>query len=153
MKGKLFTSLMLAAALLLPACGKSDAALQKAATDQLAAAKITGVTVTVKNGVATVSGEVADISVKNKAEISVKSCEGITSVTNNINVKAPSDPILQGKVDEALQKAGCAGAKATIANDVVTLTGSVPEAKYAICFQAISEIGGVRIDNQLQKNK
>jgi hyperosmotically inducible periplasmic protein len=159
MKVKIFTILTLAAALFLAACGKSDADLQKAATDKLAADKVTGVTVAVKDGVATLSGEMVNITDKTKAEASIKSVEGIKSVTNNITVKAPppapapADPMLQGKVDEALKKAGCTGAKATIANGVVTLVGTVPEAKYGACFQAVSEIGGVKIDNQLQKSK
>lgn len=159
MKVKIFTILTLAVALFLAGCGKSDADLQKAATDKLTADKVTGVTVAVKDGVATLSGEIVNITDKTKAEASVKSVEGIKSVTNNITVKAPApapappDPMLQGKVDEALKKAGCTGAKATIADGHITLTGTVPEAKYGSCFQAASEVGGMKIDNQLQKGK
>ena len=45
MKVKIFTVMTLAVALFLSACGKSDADLQKAATDKLTADKVTGVTV------------------------------------------------------------------------------------------------------------
>ena len=48
--------------------GKSDADLQKAASDKLAADKVAGVTVSVKDGVATLTGEVGDQTVKAKAE-------------------------------------------------------------------------------------
>ena len=159
MKVKSFTILMLTIALFMSACGKSDADLTKAATDKLAADKVAGVTVAVKDGVATLAGEVADVTVKSKAEASVKAVDGIKSVTNNINVKAPAptpatpDPMLQGKFDEALKKAGCTGAKATIANGVVTLAGTVPEAKYGECFRVVSEVGAAKIDNQLLKGK
>ncbi len=159
MKVKFITVLTLVAALFMIACGKSDADLQKAASDKLAADKVTGVTVAVKDGVATLSGEIVDITVKTKAETAVKSVEGIKSVSNNITVKAPpppppaADPMLQGKVDEALKKAGCTGATATIKDGVVTLTGTVPEAKYGTCFQAVSELGAAKVDNQLQKGK
>lgn len=159
MKVKIFTILTLAIALFLAACGKSDADLQKAATDKLAEDKaLASVTVSVKDGVATLNGTVINITDKTKAETAVKGV-GAKSVTNNIEVKAPTpappppDPMLQGKIDEALKKAGCTGAKATIANGVITLTGTVPEAKYAACFQAASEVGGMKIDNQLQKSK
>src|SRR5438874_13404748 len=89
MKVKLFTVLVLAAALILSACGKNDLDLQKAATDKLAADKIAGVNVAVKDGVATLTGEVADAAVKSKAEASVKSVEGIKSVINNCTLKPP----------------------------------------------------------------
>lgn len=159
MKLKLFTVIALAVALFMSACGKSDADLQKAATDKLAADKVSGITVAVKDGVATLSGDTKDITVKTKAETSVKSVEGIKSVTNNVNVVTPpatpppADPMLQGRVDEALKKAGCTGATATIKEGVITLTGTVPEAKYATCFKAVSEVGGAKVDNQLQKGK
>ena len=71
MKVKFLTVLMLAVALFMSACGKSDADLTKAATDKLTADKVTGVTVAVKDGVATLTGEVADQTVKAKAETSV----------------------------------------------------------------------------------
>ena len=80
MKVKVFTVLTLAFALFMMACGKSDADLQKAATDKLTAEKVTGVTVDVKDGVATLTGEVADAAVKSKAEAAVKGVEGIKSV-------------------------------------------------------------------------
>ncbi|HXF43252.1 MAG TPA: BON domain-containing protein, partial [Pyrinomonadaceae bacterium] len=80
MKTKLLTTMFLIAAMLAAACGKSDADLAKAATDKLTAEKISDVSVTVSNGEATLSGEVADITVKNKAEAAVKSVEGIKTI-------------------------------------------------------------------------
>ena len=87
MKVKIFTILALAA-LLLSACGgKSDADLQKAASEKLAAEKVAGVNVAVKDGVATLTGEVADITVKNKAASAVKGVEGIKSVEDKTTTK------------------------------------------------------------------
>ena len=86
MRVKYFTVLTLAIALFMSACGKSDADLTKAATDKLAADKVTGVTVVVKDGVATLTGEVADVTVKTKAEAAVKGVEGIKSVTNSATI-------------------------------------------------------------------
>ena len=157
MKIKALTILTLAVALFLSACGKSDADLQKAATDKLAADKITGVTVAVKDGVATLTGEVADITVKNKAEASAK-VEGIKSVDNKITLKpvpaatpAAPDPALTGKITEDLKKAGCTGASVAVMNGKVTVTGEVPSAKYATCIQTIQQSGITGIDNQLKK--
>lgn len=161
MKVKVFTILMLPVALFVSACGgKSDADLQKAANDKLVVDRVAGVTVSVKDGVATLAGEVADITVKSKAETSVKSVEGIKSVTNGLTMKplptpvaAPADPMLKGKVEEALRKAGCTGATVATDGGTVTLTGTVPAAKFAECVQVAQQSGAAKVDNQLQKGK
>jgi hyperosmotically inducible periplasmic protein len=157
---KFIGALLVAIALLLSACGKSDADLQKAANDKLAADKVVGATATVKDGVATLSGEVADITIKTKAESSVRSVEGIKSVTNNITLKAPTpapapaDPMLNGKLDESLKKAGCTGVNIEVKDGHVTATGTVPEAKYGECIQIINQSGLGKFDNnQIVKGK
>ena len=160
MKIKFLTVFMLAIALFMSACGKSDADLTKASNDKLAADKITGVAVSVKDGVATLTGEVGDITIKNKAEASVKSVDGIKSVTDNLTLKplpvaTPSapDPALTGKLTESLKQAGCTGASVAVANGAVTVTGEVPAAKYTTCIQTIQQAGITGIDNQLKKGK
>ena len=158
MKTKLLTTLFLTAAMLAAACGKSDADLTKAATDKLTADKISGVSVTVSNGEATLSGEVADITVKNKAEAAVKSVEGIKTIKNNITLKplptatpSANDAALQGKIEENLKKAGCTGASVTVDNGAVTVDGTVPAAKYVECVQVIQQSGITGIKNNLKK--
>lgn len=158
MKAKFLTVLMLAVAVMAAACGKSDADLAKAVNDKLKADGVTGVTATVNGGVATLTGEVADITVKNKAEASAKTVEGITSVTNSVTTKplptatpAAADPALTGKITEDLKKAGCDGATVTVVSGKVTVTGEVPSAKYATCIQTIQQSGITGIDNQLKK--
>lgn len=158
MKVKYFTVLAIAAAMFLAACGKSDADLQKAVQDKLTADGVSGVTVAVNGGVATLTGEVADITVKNKAQASAGAVEGIKSVTNNLTTKplpvatpAAPDPALTGKITENLKKAGCTGASVSVVNGKVTVTGEVPNAKYAECVQVIMQSGITGIDNQLKK--
>ena len=107
------------------------------------------------------TGEVADITVKNKAEAAAKTVDGIKSVdASRVTPKpvptpaaAPPDPMLQGKVDEMLKKAGCTGATAKIESGTVTLTGTVPDAKYAECIKVVNESGAGKLNNQLQKSK
>jgi osmotically-inducible protein OsmY len=158
MKHKHLTVLAIAVALLLGACGKKDADIQKAVQDKLAADNVTGVTVSVKDGVATLSGEVADQTVKSKADTSAKGVEGVKSVTNNITLRplpqatpAANDQALTGKIDENLKKAGCTGATVSVVGGKVTVTGTVPSAKYAECIQVIQQSGITGIDNQLKK--
>ena len=156
MKVKFLTVLTLAAALFLSACGKSDADLTKAANDKLTADKVTGVTVAVKDGVATLSGEVADITVKTKAEASVKGVEGIKSVNNSLTLKPlptpppPSpDKMLEGTVNEAIKKLNISGVTATVANGEVTLTGTVAKADLAKVMQAANESKPKKVNNNL----
>lgn len=159
MRVKFLTLISIAAVLFMSACGKKDADLQKDVAAKLAADGISGVTVTVKDGVASLSGEVADITVKTKAENSAKTVEGIKSVDGaNLKTKplpvatpAAADPALTGKITEDLKKAGCTGASVTVVNGKVTVTGEVPSAKYATCIQTIQQSGITGIDNQLKK--
>lgn len=155
MKIKFLTVLSLAIALFIGACGKSDADLQKAAADKLAADKVVGVTVAVKGGVATLTGEVADITVKSKAETSAK-VEGIKSVVNNITLKAlappppPSpDKMLEGTVNQALAKKNITGITVTVANGEITLTGTVEKAKLAEVMAAAQETKPKKVINNL----
>lgn len=158
MRVKFFTVLMLAIAMMAAACGKSDAALTTAVNDKLKADGVTGVTVAVKDGVATLTGEVADQAAKAKAETSAKAVEGIKSVTNSLTLKplpvatpAASDQGLTGKANENLKKAGCGTASVTVVNGKATLTGEVPAAKFAECVRTVQEAGITGFDNQLKK--
>jgi osmotically-inducible protein OsmY len=158
MKVRFITILMLALAVVAAGCGKSDADLATAVNDKLKADGVTGVTASVKDGVATLTGEVADITVKTKAENSAKTVDGVKSVTNNVTTRpipvatpAAPDPALTGKINEDLKKAGCTGANVSVTGGKVTVTGTVPNAKYAQCIQVIQQSGITGIDNQLQK--
>jgi len=162
MKVKFLTVLTLMCVAFLAACGgKSDEDLQKAVAAKLASDNVSGVTVAVKDGAATLSGEVADVTVRNKAETSAKSVEGIKSVDASqlrtrplpTPVAAPADPMLKGKVEENLKKAGCTGATVEIASGTVTLRGTVPDAKFAECVKVVNESGAGKLDNQLQRGK
>lgn len=160
MKIKFLTVFTIAIALFLSACGKNDADVAKAVTDKLAAEKVTGVTVAVKDGVATLTGEVADAAAKKKAEDTAKGVEGVKSVVNSTTLKpvpvatpAAADPALTGKINEELKKAGCTGAKADVVNGKVTVTGEVPAAKYAECVQVVMQSGITGITNDLKKGK
>ena len=158
MKVRFLTILMLALALMAAACGKSDQDLATSVNDKLRADGVTGVTASVKDGVATLTGEVADVTVKSKAETSAKAVEGVKSVTNNVTTRplvqatpAAADPALTGKITENLKNAGCTGANVTVSGGTVTVTGTVPSAKYAQCIQVIQQSGITGIQNNLQR--
>ena len=158
MKVKIYTVLALAV-LLLNACGgKSDADLQKAASEKLSAEKVAGVTVAVKDGVATLSGEVADITVKNKATGAVKGVEGIKSVDDKTTLKplppppveqTQSDPMIKGVVEEGIKKLGLSGITVAVANGEVTLTGTVPKDRLAEVMKVAMEADVKHLNNKL----
>ena len=153
MKVKVITVFTLACALFLMACGKSDADLQKAVSDKLAADKV-------KDGVATLTGEVADAAVKSKAETVVKGVEGIKSVTNSCTVKPPPPPpppspdkIIETGVNEAIKKLNLTGANVTVAvtNGEIILSGEVAKADLVKVMQAANEAKGnaTKVTNKL----
>lgn len=151
---------VLALSVLAAACGKKDADIQKAVQDKLTVDGVSGVTATVKDGVATLTGEVKDITVKSKAETSAKSVDGVKSVTNDIKLAplpvatpAAGDQALKGKIEENWKKAGCDGATVEVKDGVATIGGTVPAAKYAECIQVVNESGAVKPVNNLQKGK
>lgn len=158
MKIKLLIALTLVLAMLAVGCGKGDADLTKAASDKLAAENLAGVSVVIKDGVATLTGEVADAAARSRAEAIVRSVDGVKSVTNSLTLKplpvatpAAPDPALTGKITENLKNAGCTTATVTVSNGKVTVTGEVPAAKYQSCIQVIQQSGITGIDNQLRK--
>lgn len=71
-------------------CAPSDATVQQDVNAKISS--VSGVTAEVKEGVVTLSGEVADDATKAAAEDSVKSVKGVKSVSNNIMVQAPVPP-------------------------------------------------------------
>jgi osmotically-inducible protein OsmY len=156
MKIKLLTTLCIATIALFTACGKSDADLEKAVADKFAAENIINIKATVNGGVATLSGEVQDITVRNRAEAAAIAA-GVKSVTNNVTVKAPPptpppvDPALKGKVEENLRKAGCTGIMIEVSEGKVIAKGKVTDAKFAECVRVIQESGATGFDNQIEK--
>jgi|SRR5690606_20691973 len=158
MKIKLITLLTIATVVFAAACGKSDSDLQTAVQQKLTTDGIMGVTVAVNDGVATLTGQVDDVTVRNRAETSARSVEGIKSVTNNVTTKPlatptppPADPALQGKIETNLKQKGCTGLTVTTTGGRVTVSGTVPSAKYAECVQVVQESGAAGFTNQITR--
>jgi len=158
MKLRFLTVLSISLVLLLGACGgKSDAELQSASDKAIKAdAATSGVTVEVKDGVATIKGDVKDEAAKAKAE-ELANVEGIKSVTNDVSVVAPvpeasgSDDEVKKKIEDGWKKVGCVGATVEVKDGVATYSGTVPADKYVECVQAVSQAGPKDIENKLEK--
>lgn len=155
MKFKFIIVLSLAFALLLSACGKSDADLQKAA-ETAVKAKAPSVTVVIKDGVATLTGEVENDAAKAAAEAAAK-VEGVKSVVaTGLTVKpaptpAVADAATKTAVEDALKKKGLNDITVDATMTEVTLRGSVPADKMAEAVQTATETGKRKVNNQLSK--
>lgn len=156
MKFKFITILCLAFALFLSACGgKSDADLQKAA-ETAAKAKAPSVTVAVKDGVATLTGEVATQQAKDDAATAAK-VDGVKSVTNNITVKAPTPPMtattdtsMKPAMEAALKAKGYTDVTVDTSTTPATIRGTVAKGKLADVVQtAQTANGGKPVKNEV----
>jgi len=152
---KILTIMCLAAALTLSACwGKSDADLQKAA-ETAVKAKAPSVTVAVKDGVVTLTGEVADAATKAAAETAAK-VDGVKSVDSKLTVKPTPTPTPAAanradktKIEDALKKAGCATVTADITTTPTTLKGTAPKGKKDDCVKAAQEAAGKPVKSEI----
>lgn len=161
MKTRIWVVVVALAALLAAACGgPSDADLKaKAETALKGDAATSRVMVDVKDGVATVSGEVADDAAKAKAAELAK-VEGVKSVTNDVTVAAPPPPMasaddatMKTKVEEALKAKACGDISVEVKEGTVTLRGSIAQAKLGECVMAAQETKPRNVVNQLQVQK
>ena len=108
-------------------CGPKDADIAASASQALAS--VPGATVSVANGVATISGQVADSAARLAAETAVKAVNGVKSVVNNVTVTPPPPVVISA--DDSLKTNVAAALKdyptltADVKDGVVTLTGTV----------------------------
>ena len=159
---RIISSLILAAALffVMPACKTSvDDTAVKAKVESVLSEP--GVTADVTNGVVTLSGSVADEAAKAQAEEAVNNLKndaksGVKSVVNNITVTAPvvtvsPDATLQTGVETVVKD--FPGVQATVADGVITVTGSVEQSRVQTLKQALDALQPQRTDMSALKVK
>lgn len=117
-----------------------------------------GVVVVVKDGVATLSGEVTDEAAKAAAEEAAKKVEGVKSVVNQTTVAPPPAPAPAPVVvnpDDALNTAATAaiqeypGVTVTVKEGVVTLNGEIKKADLPKLMQKVNEIKPKKVENKM----
>lgn len=113
-----------------------------------------GVTIDVKKGVATLTGEYNDNDAKQSTENAVKAIPGIKSVEDNATVKSESgdvvvsvDSVLKSKVNDILK--GYTGVTADINDGVVTLNGELNRSELPRLMQAINTLQPKKIEQKL----
>ncbi|UPK67530.1 BON domain-containing protein [Chitinophaga filiformis] len=136
----------------------NDTQIQAKVSEQLSS--MPEVTADVKDGVVTLSGNVADDATKASAEASVKSTEGVKSVVNNIMVTpaAPPPPpatdtaAIANPADEALRTGvtniskDFPGADIKVDAGVITVTGELSATKWKTLKQALDALHPKKVD-------
>ncbi len=144
---------------LVAACKPSDSAIAESV--KTAVNTISGVSVDVKEGVVTLSGQVADDASKAAAETAVQAVKGVKSVVNNLTVPPPPPPpvvinpddVLRSGIDSVFAAKGFKGITASVNNGEVTLTGNVKKADLQKVMQAANELKPRKVINQMTISK
>jgi hyperosmotically inducible protein len=141
----------------LVACGPKDADIQKEIAAKISA--LPGVEVTVKDGVATISGICKDDAFKQNAESIIKGIKGVKSVVNNCEIAVPepevaaapvvinTDAVLNTSVSEVVKT--YSGVSATVKDGVVTLTGNIKRDQLPNLIKSVQELKPKKVENKL----
>ena len=129
----------------------------KAAIEKVIAADpmMTGTTVAVEKGVATISGVCKDDMCKAACEKAVAAVKGVKSVVNNCTVAPPvviaaDDPLTQA-VTDALK--AFPGVSATVKDGIISLTGSIAKADRQKLMMVLQALKPKKVDPAGLTNK
>ena len=135
-----------------------DADVKTAVDNAIAASpNLSGTYVDVKDGVATLTGEVKDEAARSAAETTAKGVKGVKSVVNNLTVAPAPAPVvitaddpLRTSVDATVKT--YPGVSATVNDGVVTLTGSIKRDDLQKLMVALNTLKPKKIENKLTIN-
>lgn len=143
---------------LLSACTPSDSKIAEAVKSKITAVAPSAM-VDVKDGVVTLSGEVADAATKTAAETAIQGTKGVKSIVNNLTLPPPPPPpvvtinpddVLRKTIDSAFTAKGIKGITVAVSNGEVTLTGDVKRADLTKVMQAANESKPKKVINQMK---
>ncbi|MEO6454094.1 MAG: BON domain-containing protein [Ginsengibacter sp.] len=154
---KILFSLLLISSVFIIGCGPKDADIKAAVEEKLKAnTDMTGpMTVSVTDGVATISGECKDDACRAKCEDLAKSAKGVKSVVNNCVVAVKTVAPVEVASDDALATGVMdatkdhPGVKASVNDGVVTLTGEIKRDQLSKLMMTLNTLKPKKIDNQL----
>ncbi len=152
---KIFLVVFLSASTLFFSCKPKDSDIQAKVEEKMKS--MPGISVTVADGVATLTGECADESAKDEATASAKEVKGVKSVVNNCTVTPPPPPpapvvvnedsnLMQGVTDATKD---FPTVKADVNNGVVTLTGSIKRDNLKTLMMSLNTLKPKKIENKL----
>jgi osmotically-inducible protein OsmY len=142
--------------LVFAACKPSDEKIAEAVKAKVSAIS-PAISSSVKDGVVTLSGEVADEAAKAAVITALQGEKGVKSVVNNLTVTPPPPPVVVINPDDVLTRGidstfnakGITGVTTKVSNGEVTLTGSVKKSDLQKVMQAANEMKPRKVINQL----
>ncbi len=150
---KLTTAFSVAFALSMAACGPKDADIQTAAA--AAVSSTPGISVSVVNGVATMTGQFANDAARSGAEASVKAVKGVKSVVDSATIIPPPPPVVISP-DDSIKMSVASAIKdyptvtVDVKDGVVTLNGEVRKADLTKLMQAVNAMHPKKVENKAQ---
>jgi len=153
LKKLLMVTAIAATAAIFTGCSPKDADIKTAIEEKI---KTTGASADVKDGVATLTGEVKDADAKALAEKEAATVKGVKSVINNITVAAPppappvvitaDDPLKQSVTDATKDYPTV---KAEVKDGVITLTGDIKKDDLKKLMPRLQSLKPKKVDNKL----
>ncbi|MFD1602242.1 BON domain-containing protein [Flavobacterium artemisiae] len=141
----------------LAACAPKDADVEKAIAEKLG--NDPDITVTVHEGVATITGTCDDEAYKKNIEKSVRAVKGVKSVVNTCELaRANQEPAAatvvinsDADLDKSVSKLvkDYEGVSATVVGGIVTLSGEIKRDKLQPLMQSLQELHPKQVDNKL----
>lgn len=141
----------------LAACAPNDADIEKAITEKLG--NDPDITVTVHEGVATITGTCDDEAYKKNIEKSVRAVKGVKSVVNTCEIPVANQELAAATVvinsdadlDKSVSKLvkDYEGVSATVVGGIVTLSGEIKKDKLQSLMQSLQELHPKKVDNKL----
>lgn len=149
-------SILLMSSMFFIGCGQKDSDIKASVEEKLKTntEMTTPLTVSVTDGVVSLSGQCKDEACKAKCEELAKSAKGVKSVVNNAVVATTSAPV-QTSTDDALTTGVKDATKdhptvqASVNNGVVTLTGEIKRDQLQKLMQTLNTLNPVKIENKL----
>lgn len=116
---------------------------------------LSGVSVDVKDGVATLNGRASSESAKQAAETAAMGIKGVKKVNNNIIVDAAAgnpvninnDETLRSSVRDAIKDHP--GVSADVNDGVITVTGEIKQSDLATLMQKLNALNPKKVENKL----
>ena len=156
LKKLLMVTAIAATAAIFTGCSPKDADIKTAIEEKI---KTTGASADVKDGVATLTGEVKDADAKATAEKDAGTIKGVKSVINNITIAAPpppppappvvisaDDPLKQSVTDATKDYPTV---KAEVKDGVITLTGDIKKDDLKKLMPRLQSLKPKKVDNKL----
>jgi osmotically-inducible protein OsmY len=153
---KIMFSILLMASMFFIGCGQKDSDIKASVEEKLKTnTDMAGpMTVSVNDGVVTLTGTCNDETCRAKCEEMAKSAKGVKSVINNCTVAAAAAPV-EVSNDDALITGVKDATKdhptvnASVNNGVVTLTGEIKRDQLQKLMQTLNTLQPKKIENQL----